>query len=217
MDDQQEGVAVIGDLVGSRSSGDRAEVQRGLVAALEAVNTMVPPLQPLAPTIGDEFQGVFADLPSALRATLLVRLSLAEGLDTRCGVGAGTLRVVGRSDFGLSQDGPAWWAAREAVNEAKRRESGKDHSLRTWFVAAPDAGGPPAPVVNAFLLCRDQIVDGLSARHRRMLLGSLRGLTQREIAAQEDVTQSAVSQGLRHSGAMAVTAALDLLGAQGQA
>lgn len=210
--DDQHGFAVIGDLVGSRLSGDRGEVQRGLVASLEAVNTMVEPVQPLAPTIGDEFQGVFGDLGSALRATLLVRLALADDLDARCGVGAGTLRVVGRSEFGLSQDGPAWWAARTAVDEAKRRESGKDQSLRTWFDAAPGTDGPAVAVVNAFLLCRDQIIGGLSARHRRMLLGSLLGRTQREIAEREGITQSAVSQGLRHSGAMAVVAALDVLG-----
>jgi len=212
--DDQHGIAVIGDLVGSRVSGDRGEVQRGLVGALESVNVMIEPLQPLAPTIGDEFQGVFGDLASALRATLLVRLALPEGLDARCGVGAGTLRVVGRSEFGLSQDGPAWWAARNAIDEAKRRESGKHQSLRTWFAAAPGTDGPAVPVVNAFLLCRDQIMGSLSARHRRMLLGSLLGRTQRDIAEDEGITQSAVSQGLRHSGAMAVVAALEVLGSE---
>ncbi|MFI5427989.1 SatD family protein [Aeromicrobium sp. UC242_57] len=104
--------------------------------------------------MGDEFQAVYTDLRSALRATLLLRLSLPDGLDCRFGIGLGDVVVVGRSDYGLTQDGSAWWSAREAIEEAKRRETRRNKTLRTWFVAA-DPATVDAGVVNAALLARD--------------------------------------------------------------
>ncbi|MGA8987460.1 SatD family protein [Aeromicrobium sp.] len=215
-------VAVIADLVGSRTQPDRAAAQYNLVAALAQVNRSVDAVQPLAPTIGDECQGVYADVPSALRATLLLRLTLEDPLDCRFGVGLGTYRDVGRSDYGPMQDGPAWWAARDAIVETKARESRKHRSLRTWYVVSDDMlhGSqqfPEPAAINAYLLARDEIVSGMNARSRRLLLGLLDERTQVELAKIEDITQSAVSQNLQRSGAYAVLGGVSLLQKASQA
>lgn len=185
-------------------------LQRELIAVLDRVNQREPSTQELAPTIGDEFQAVYADLRSALRSTLLLRLSLPDGLDCRFGIGLGEVVVVGRSDYGLTQDGSAWWSAREAIEEAKRRETRRNKTLRTWFVAdalaTVDAG-----VVNAALLARDELVTSLSDRSRRLTLGHLLGETQQALAAAEGITQGAVSQNLRSSGGLALIAGHELL------
>lgn len=206
-------VALIGDVVGSRAQSDRAELQRTLVAVLAAVNEREPSVQDLAPTIGDEFQAVYADLGTALRATLQLRLLLPEGLDCRFGLGAGDVHVVGQSDYGLTQDGSAWWSAREAIDEAKRRETRKNKSLRSWFVPA-DPGAHDGRLVNAYLLARDELVSGLSGRGRRLALGQLHGVTQQDLAAQEGINQSAVSQHLRSSGAQALVSGAELFGSE---
>ncbi len=211
-------VAVIGDLVGSRRSTSRAEVQQHLVDALAVANETTTSLQALAPTIGDEFQGVYADVGSALRASLVVRLALPADVDYRCGIGFGTLEIVGTSEYGHTQDGPAWWAARDAIVEAKRRESGQNKRLRSWFaVSEPGGGAGPraagtnrvggdldAGLVNAYLLCRDELVSRLDARQRRLVLGVLRGSSQKELAAAEGISPSAVSQSLKRAGAPAI-------------
>ncbi|AXT85485.1 hypothetical protein C6I20_09985 [Aeromicrobium sp. A1-2] len=222
MSTQQARVAVIADLVGSRTQPDRAAAQDSLVAALAQVNRVVDSVQPLAPTIGDECQGAYVDVPTALRATLLLRLTLPDPLDCRFGVGAGTYESVGHSDYGPMQDGPAWWAARDAIVETKARESRKHRSLRTWYVVAD--GVPhgsrefPAPAMtNAYLLARDEIVSGMNARSRRLLLGLLDGRTQVDLAHTEDITQSAVSQNLQRSGAYAVLGGLGLTAGEGTA
>ena len=44
----------------------------------------------------------------------------------------------------------------------------------------------------------------MTGRERRLLLGRLRGRTQAELAREERVSQPAVSQALRRSGAAAV-------------
>jgi hypothetical protein len=206
-------VALIGDLVGSRRSTSRTEVQQHLVAALAIANETTTPVQALAPTIGDEFQGVYADVGSALRAGLVVRLALPADVDCRTGIGVGTLEIVGTSEYGRTQDGPAWWAARDAIVEAKRRESGQNKLLRSWFAVSETGGGhPDADLVNAFLLCRDELVSRLDARQRRLVLGVLRGTSQKKLAVSEGISPSAVSQSLRRAGAFAVLGATDLLG-----
>lgn len=211
---KRNGVTVIVDLVGSRRQPDRAKAQQQLQRSLNQVNAAVEALQALAPTIGDESQGAYVDLPAALRATLLLRLSLPAPLDCRFGLGAGSWETVGRSDYGPMQDGPAWWAAREAIVEAKAREVRRHKSARTWYVIADGeaAAFPSAGLTNAFLLCRDEIIGGMNDRGRRLALGLLKGSTQVELANAEGISQSAVSQNLQRSGAFALLGGLEAIG-----
>lgn len=199
-------VAVIGDIVGSRTYPDRAQAQVAVQAAMKKVNASIYHLEPLAATVGDEFQALYGDLESALRATLMLRLELSEPFDCRFGIGAGE---VAKIDASTLQDGSAWWSARDAIIETKRRESGSNRSLRTWYLSAVD--DPAASVTNAYLLCRDELVARLDARGRRLLLGTMAGATQTELAEREGITQSAVSQKLARSGVHAILASTNLL------
>ncbi|WP_180357540.1 SatD family protein [Streptomyces sp. NP160] len=225
-------VAVIGDLVGSRRAADRAALQRSLVAVLHDVNSLVPALQPLEPTIGDEFQATYPDLGSACLAALLVRLALLDtGADVRAGLGAGTTTVVDPAATPPVLDGPAWWAARRAVETAERlAASPRSRSARTWFVdrSAPVPGDDArhhdhdhdddehgdvsaAAGANAFLAVRDDVIARMSPRARRLLAHQLRGHPQQVVAQAEGVTQPAVSQALARSGALAVWRGQQLL------
>lgn len=175
---------VIGDLVGSRSVPDRRGVQRALTAALDEVNRVVPVAQPFEPTVGDEYQGACATPSEAVQAALLVRLSLLPSIDVRCGIGHGTVTVHDADRAPLLQDGPGWWSARAALQAL----DGRRDSARTWF------DGPDQEAVNAFLLCRDQIVQRLNERGIRILRLALLGHQQKEIASLEGIWPSAVSQ-----------------------
>jgi hypothetical protein len=157
-------------------------------------------VQPLTPTIGDEFQGLFASPGPALEATLLVRLSLTGVVDVRFGVGWGTLRMRDESAGPFEQDGPAWWAARAAIEQVDRDQRAKERprGLRTMYVEAaedgPAASGSRAPLVAAALVCRDELVSRLRPRDARLLLGLLADRSPSELADEEGITQSAVSQ-----------------------
>ncbi|MCW2831679.1 MAG: hypothetical protein JWP31_2371 [Aeromicrobium sp.] len=185
--------AVIGDLVGSRQAASRTRAQEQLVAALEAVNTRLPALQPLEPTIGDELQGVYDDLRGALHATVLVRLALPEDMDCRFGIGVGDLEIVGASHYGLTQDGPAWWSARAAIDIAKNKRRHLP-GLRTWIVRD---GSEDSEMANAYVLVRDGLVSGFDGRQRRIALGALDGKKLAAIAEAEGISASAVSQRYR--------------------
>lgn len=178
---------VIGDLVGSRRSADRAALQTQVNRALADVNDRVTVAQPFEPTVGDEYQGACGTLSEALLAALLVRLTLLPAVDSRCGVGQGEVTVHDAGRRPLLQDGPGWWTAREAIDAI----GGSRDERRTWFV------GVGSGTINAFLTCRDQVVSRLNDRGVRMLRLALLGHSQKEIAELEGVWPSAVSQQFR--------------------
>lgn len=210
-------VAVIIDISRSRAHPDRSELQSEVSEAFARVNDLVPSVQPIEATVGDEFQAVYSDILAALPATLLAQLLLPEGVECRFGLGEGEVTPVGESRAGLIQDGPGWWSAREAVQQARKREYARLSFSRTWFLAAEGGDSPEhatrttTALINAYLVCRDQLVSDMKPRARRILRGLLMNQTQAEIAEAEGITQSAVSQTLHSSGAIAVLASTEAL------
>ncbi|MBF0672954.1 MAG: hypothetical protein IR160_10260 [Salinibacterium sp.] len=207
----ERAIAIIADVSRSRSHPDRRALQDAVETAFARASAELEPIEPLHATVGDEFQAIHRDLAGAIRLTLLARLALPEGVDCRFGLGHGELRSIGKGAVGRLQDGSAWWSAREAVSEAREREYSRQPFLRTWYRSATDApldATAPASdaIVNAYLVTRDHLVTSMSARERRLLLGQLLGRTQTQLADDEGITQSAVSQNLRRSGAAAVLA-----------
>lgn len=201
--------AVTIDIVGSRSLHDRPAAQRAIDDALEFVDQDVPPLTAVRPTVGDELQGVYADLDDALAATLILRLALPDDVDCRFGLGAGDAgrvpsRRASEPELGISE-GSAWWAARRAIERAHALPASGVAGGRSWYE------GPGAASVNAYLLTRDQIVSTMTGRARRLALGAWRGERQADLARREGVSQSAVSQMLGRSGGASLVAGLHLL------
>jgi hypothetical protein len=202
--------ALIGDVVASRAVGDRARLHDRLSDLVRAGNDRFSPLVPLRITVGDEFQGCFATVGEAAHATLWLGLHLAPDAQLRHGIGWGTVAVL--ADEPRVEDGPAWWAAREAIDEVKALAARPPtRHLRTAFRRAPGSDGPDPDPVNAALMCRDQMVGSVSERSLRLLRGTMDGRTQTELAADEGITASAVSQRVRRDGLAVIVAADELL------
>lgn len=197
-------VAVIADIVGSRTLADRGEAQRVIDEAVLQVERDFPSAdRPLEPTVGDELQGVYPTLAAAMASLLLLRLVLPGVVECRYGIGVGTLGEV-PSRVGALAEGPGWWAAREAIDIVHARQSRSIPGARTWIVAAAGEDADAIPLANAYLLARDELVGQMSERTRRLTYGRLQGRTQAELARAEKVTQSAVSQALGAAGAGAL-------------
>ena len=202
---------LIGDIVGSRGSVDRADLHRAVEAALRQVDDAVPSLTGLRVTVGDEFQGSYATLGEALDAGLRVRLALLPDVDTRIGIGRGSVTTLD-PDRGI-EDGPGWWAARSAV-EAAEEAAAKPATrhVRTALRVAASEDDTAVDAVNAALLCRDHLVGSCSERSIRLLRGLMQPhTTQGDLATLEGISPSAVSQRVRADGLGAVWAAHDLL------
>jgi hypothetical protein len=181
---------LIGDVVDSRGSADRHALHRDLAAALRAVaHTAID-----APsfTVGDEFQGSYPSVGDAIAAAWALRLAVAPEVDVRFGVGWGAVSVLDEAT-GI-QDGPGWWSARAAIEWTAEAQRQPGLALvRTTYRNAGD-DGPSADVVNAALMCRDHMFGSLDERSIRILRGLVSNRSKKELAADERISPSAVSQ-----------------------
>ena len=181
---------LIGDVVGSRSVADRAGVHRLMNRALRDVAAAA--IDPPAFTVGDEFQGAFSSVGLAIDAALSLRLAVAPEIDVRFGVGWGGVTMLDET-AGI-QDGPGWWAAREAIEWTATAQRQPGLALvRTSFRVAGETR-IDVDAINAALICRDHLLGSLDDRSTRIVKALLRNRTKKDIAAAEGISPSAVSQ-----------------------
>lgn len=181
--------ALLLDIVGSRG-GDRVEQHAHLSEALPIVNAEVSSLSPLRFTVGDELQGLYAGVGSALTAAYALRLRVAPKVDLRAGIGVGEVHVIDAA-HGI-EDGSAWWRAREAVESVKRLAKRPGHRhLRT---AIADGQHTLATVTVALTGLIDAHLARLRPGTHSTLRGLVDGLDNTTIAAREGISASANSQ-----------------------
>lgn len=226
-------VAVIADLVGSRSLPDRASAQEQVLHAWAEAHgqvcgsastgadgqagtdepsagtagdqTPAPALGagqvPPWATVGDEFQAVYPDLPTALRALLRVMLALQEPVRLRFGIGIGHVTALADGQAGPIQDGDAWWSARAAIEAGHERDP-KAATLEVRSAAGDAAGdGEAVPGLEAAAArLLEHLIGAMKPRERRIVRATLDGVYQKDVAEAEGISQSAVSQSLTRSG-----------------
>ena len=125
----------------------------------------------------------------AIDAALRMRLAVAPGIDVRFGIGWGEVTVLDEQT--RIQDGPAWWAAREAIEQmaTMQRQPGLA-PVRTTVRGNRDG----VDAINAALMCRDHLLGSLDDRSLRILLGLMDNQPKKDIAQAEGISPSAVSQ-----------------------
>ncbi len=194
--------AVIGDVVGSRQATSRSRLQTRLDRALAAVNGSMEPVQALTPTIGDEFQGMFATIEEAIDASLRLKLELTGRVDVRVGIGWGTLRTQDPNRTPFGQDGPCWWRAREALEELARteRSNQEPNSLRTVC----RTGTRQEPGYNAILVLRDQLLSAIDEHDATILRLLMAGASQQDAAARLGLNKSSISRRMQSHGLAAL-------------
>ncbi|WZH36916.1 MAG: SatD family protein [Microbacterium enclense] len=200
-------IAVIADIVASRHLTDRGAAQKSIADSVTRVQRDHPvATAPLAATVGDEFQGEFPALGPALSWLLLFRLALPDGVDCRFGLGVGEVRPIDL-DGRTIPEGPAWWAARTAIEHIERLQQRAAPLARTWIELSEGQDASMADALalaNAYALSRDQLISAMSERARRLTYGRCLGHSQRRLAETEGITQSAVSQTLTAAGSAAI-------------
>lgn len=114
-------IAVIGDIIKSRSIKNREEVQEQLKSVLDKVNRDYADAlaSKFTLTLGDEFQGVFRSGSNVLRLVDEIIFSL-KPVGLRFGIGIGSLKTALDPDASLGADGPAYWNARKAIEIAHK-------------------------------------------------------------------------------------------------
>jgi hypothetical protein len=187
-------VAVIGDVVRSRvlTRGVRSSVQRSLERILEKINIRYRSslAAKFLVTIGDEFQGLLLE-PSVLPALIRDLESALPDVELRLGIGRGQL-YTDLKEYAIGTDGPAWHAARTAIEDAKtnRRLGG----VFIGFGSLADA------TLNGFARVLYHLRARLTVKQRALLEQLLDVGTQAEIAASKGVSRQAISKQVKASG-----------------
>lgn len=204
-------VVIIGDIVDSRSSPDRAALHAAVVRALADADAAHLARAPMRVTVGDEFQGVFPTLGAALATAFRVRALLLPHIDVRIGVGRGPITMLDPR-AGVS-DGPGWWAAREALEqvEASARTPARQARRMAYLSAGEDQR---LAAVNAALQCQDLVMGLMSSSAHEVLKGlvMMPGVTQQTVAATIGVSPSALSQQVVRHGLRVLLDAVEDLG-----
>jgi DNA-binding transcriptional LysR family regulator len=187
---------LIGDVVASRRAGDRTTLHARLMAVLDHVNQTCAPTTPLRITVGDEFQGGFGSVGQAVQASLRLQLGMLPAHDVRHGLGWGEVHVLAEEP--RVEDGPGWWAARDAIHAVQQAQLHPGTRYRrTAYRRAEGTAGPETDLLDAALALRDAAVGALAERSLSVLRGLLEGRTQRELADELGISPSAVSQRVR--------------------
>ena len=185
---------------------DRGALHDRLSDALTSVNRSFGSTTPLRITVGDEYQGTFATVGTALQVSLRLRLAMLPEFDLRHGIGWGPVRILEQEP--RVEDGPGWWAARDAlslVEVAEGRPTSRER--RTAFLPVADAEGPDPAAIEALLVLLDSAVARMSERSVTVLRDLMSGASQREVAERMGISPSAVSQRVRSDGLAALMAA----------
>lgn len=110
-------IAVIGDIIKSKSILDRQKTQQELQSVLLQINQrhQASLASRFTITLGDEFQGLFKDSKGLLH--ILDEISFAlRPIRLRFGIGVGTLTTELDPTTSIGADGPVYWKAREAID-----------------------------------------------------------------------------------------------------
>ncbi len=109
-------IAVIGDIIKSKSISNRQKTQQDLRAMLDLINQRHETLlaSKFTITLGDEFQGVFRESSGLLRILDEITFTLRP-ISFRFGIGIGRLTTELDPSTSIGADGPAYWKAREAI------------------------------------------------------------------------------------------------------
>lgn len=112
------------DIIDSRRYLERYEVQNILMKSVEYLNEIYSYSikKYVVSSAGDEFQGLFLDLPSAFLYIRKLQL-LIYPIKVRCGIGYGEIKYDNDEWLSSAFDGEAYYLAREAINSINKKKS----------------------------------------------------------------------------------------------
>ena len=179
-------IAVIGDVVGSRSVSDRAEFQQQLAAAIDSVNRRFPETVAarFVLTVGDEFQGLLASTDNIVRILASLR-SMVHPVELRFGLGVGPLATPLRPEA-LGMDGPCFQLARIGIERAEQRETPVE--VEANVLAEP---------FTIYALLFGALRRLWTEKQRQVIDLAMTGREGKEIASQLSISPPAVTQHLQ--------------------
>jgi hypothetical protein len=195
-------LVLIGDVIASRDSQDRKDLQVRLKTVVTKLNRRKPePVSPYTLTLGDEFQAVFDTADHVFDDIVQVMQALHPDR-LRVSLGLGAITTDLNPDQALGMDGPAFYRAREGIERLK------DSGDLLYLNGLP---GQYALLAEGSLRLLSQRIQKWEANRFAILHGLLAGDRVKSIAAALGVSEQAVYKNIHSGGLEAVIQVLSAL------
>jgi hypothetical protein len=198
---QMQRIVVVGDMVASRKIADRAAVQKTLTACLKQLNAKRKGkiLSPYTITLGDEFQAVFSRPEGLFRDAFRI-LRAIDPVKIRFSLGIGLIDTAINPIQAIGMDGPAFHAARAALDELKKTKS-------LFVVAGPPAG--EIALVNQALALVSHQIRKWDKNQFDVFIGVAENQPVRLIAGQLGVSDKAIYKAVKSNAMKTIVRILD--------
>ncbi len=193
-------VAVIGDIKDSKKIYNRGLVQNKLNQILTYINSNY--IENVAAnfviTLGDEFQGLLITGSNLFEIIRLIKRAMYP-VEIRFGIGVGKITTSINPQAAIGADGPAFYAAREMIEELRRQEKKlKDQApdVKLAIYGKPD--DIQVEQINTFLRMTKMIEKSWSSEQRETIVDTItNGGSQAERAKRLKTTQSTIARRLK--------------------
>ncbi len=183
-------VAIIGDVVRSRSIERRGEFQERMARCFAALNrdSGAALASPYTLTLGDEFQAVYRRADGVVADTTRLLLGIHPER-VRIAWGVGGIATPINPHAALGMDGPAFHVARDGLEELKA----ETRTVLRVFATESDA----TELANASLSLLGHQLNGWKHTSFALLTGLADGRSPAELAKELDITVRGVYKNMR--------------------
>lgn len=194
-------IAIIGDLIDSKSIKDRFQVQEKLDKILEEVNIHYKEniVSKWTITLGDEFQVLMR--PNLKVFEMLDYISYKmEPNKIRYGIGLGKIDTNINYEKSIGADGPAYWNARKAIKFI--HDNNNYGNSKIAFIGESCNN----EIINHLLSYTDWMKENWTASQKKVLYSLLENniysenFEQKKLAKILDISESAMSRRVKSSG-----------------
>ncbi|HHW70208.1 MAG TPA: DNA-binding protein [Clostridiales bacterium] len=199
--EKQNLIAIIGDLINSKSIENRFEVQEKLKGILDVANLQYKEyiVSKWTITLGDEFQVLIK--PNSKLFEMLDFISYKMyPYEIRYGIGLGAIKTKINYENSIGADGPAYWNARAAIEFI--HDNNNYGTSKTAFIS----GDKSDEVINNLLAYTDWMKERWTDSQRAILHHLIDAnmydekFEQKKLAEILDISRSAMSRRVKSSG-----------------
>ncbi len=198
--EEQQYIAIIGDIKGSKQSRDRSELQKQLKTVLADINMQYSKdiASKFVITLGDEFQGLLSFGGHIMDILTTIELRMHPAL-IRFGIGIGKITTEINPEMSLGADGPAYYNAREAITRLKEKEKKSKAALADTIILLGE-DEKCERLLNSLLSLLTVIKQGWTERQHEVIRDYLKHRdNQQAVAGRLGITQSSVQKSLSNA------------------
>lgn len=191
-------IAIIGDIKNSKKIDCRQDIQEKLNNVLKKVNeTYTSDISAkFVITLGDEFQGLLYNNKNILDLIKYIQREMYP-VRLRFGIGLGKISTSILNDAALGADGPAYYAAREMIEQLREQEKKLKKQAADIQISLYNIENFFIEEINTLLLLLKIIEDRWTEKQRLTIWDMQQnGGSQEECAKRMNTTQSTVARRL---------------------